>query len=89
MLIRQHLCLDTKLRHVDVYRHWLRQKVQCNYIFVKWTFSANLFADGFMKPLTAQRHTEFVRSLGLARNREQIGQEATEEAVSPEGGVLD
>ena len=89
LLTRQYLCLDMKLQHVDVHKHWLKQKVQRNYISVKWTFSVNLLADNFTKPFTAQRHTEFIRSLRLAENREQIGQEATEEVVSPEEGVSD
>lgn len=56
----------TKLRHVDIHTHWLRQEIaQKSSIDIKWTSSATIIADGFTKPLTIQRHANFINMLGL------------------------
>lgn len=55
----------TKLRHVDIHRHWLRQEVQSNRISIEWVPSTEILADGLTKSLPPQRHKEFVRLLGL------------------------
>ena len=57
--------LQTKLRHIDIHNHWLRQEVERKRISVKWTPSAQTIADGFTKTLTPQRHQEFRKLLGL------------------------
>ena len=57
----------TKLRHVDIHAHWLRQEVTLGTIAVKWVPSAEIIADGFTKILPIQRHKEFLRLLGLVR----------------------
>ena len=77
--------LATKLRHVDIYQHWLRQEVQNKRIAVKWTPSAETLADGFTKALSTERHSVFVRLLGMVN---LSNQEATQVAA-PEGGVSD
>lgn len=48
----------TKLCHVDIHGHWLRQEVQSNRI--EWVPST-----GLTKSLPPQRHKEFIRLLGL------------------------
>lgn len=55
----------TKLRHVDVHRHWLRQEVQKGNIIVTWTPTLKIIADGLTKALPPQRHQEFINLLGL------------------------
>ena len=65
LLTRENLRLDTKLRHIDVHQHWLRQEVRHGHITLKWTPSAQMLADGFTKALPTQRHRLFVKSLGL------------------------
>lgn len=57
----------TKLRHVDIHRHWLRQEVRSKRINIEWTSSTAIIADGLTKSLPPQRHTEFVRLIGLHR----------------------
>ena len=57
---------STKLRHVDIHAHWLRQEIGKKTISIKWVPSAQILADGFTKALPIQRHQEFVRLLGLA-----------------------
>ena len=65
LLTSENLRLATKLRHVDIYQHWLRQEVQSKRIAVKWTSSADTLADGFTKALPTQRHRQFINQLGL------------------------
>ena len=57
--------LTTKLRHVDIHRHWLRQEVQKGTITIQWTPTASILADGFTKALSPQKHKEFVKLIGL------------------------
>lgn len=58
--------LDTKLRHVDVHNHWLRQEVKEHRIKPLWTPTAKMVADGLTKTLPKGKHAEFVSALGLS-----------------------
>jgi hypothetical protein len=57
--------LVTKLKHVDVHRHWLRQEVQNRNILLEWIPTSQMPADGLTKPLTQQNHSKFIRMLNL------------------------
>lgn len=57
--------LRTKLRHIDIHNHWLRQEVRDARISVQWVPTTEMPADGLTKPLPRQRHDIFVRQLGL------------------------
>ncbi|GME33808.1 Reverse transcriptase RNA-dependent DNA polymerase, partial [Neofusicoccum parvum] len=57
--------LSTKLRHVDIHNHWLRQETQAGKIHLRWTPTAQMIADGLTKPLYRQKHTTFVEQMGL------------------------
>jgi hypothetical protein len=57
--------LDTKLRHVDIHHHWLRQEVRAGRIAIKWTPTASMVADGLTKTLSRQKHDNFVRLLRM------------------------
>ena len=80
----------TKLRHVDIHKHWLRQEVQKKTIYITWTPSSTIIADGLTKALPPQRHSEFVRHLGLEKDRsnEEGGGNASVPDVHRQGGVL-
>ena len=65
LLSKEDPQLRTKLRHVDIHHHWLRQEVQAQRIAVNWTATAKMPADGLTKILPTQRHAEFIRMLGL------------------------
>ena len=56
---------NIKLRHVDIHRHWLRQKIQNETVSIKWIFSINILADELIKILPSQRHKEFVKLIDL------------------------
>jgi hypothetical protein len=55
----------SKLRHVDIMNHWLRQEVQNRRISVKWIPTGKMPADGLTKPLTREKHREFIKQLGM------------------------
>ena len=57
--------LITKLRHVDIHNHWLRQEVQQERLKIEWICTADMKADGFTKILPRQKHEHFVRQLNL------------------------
>ena len=57
--------LTTKLRHVDIHQHWLRQEIQEGRLNVEWVSTTDMKADGFTKPLTRQPFERFVRQLNL------------------------
>ncbi|KAL5371266.1 hypothetical protein DPSP01_014784 [Paraphaeosphaeria sporulosa] len=57
--------LQTKLRHVDIYNHWLRQEVSTGKIKVEYVHSADMIADGFTKVLPVNKWEGFLTQLGL------------------------
>ena len=65
LLTKDEPQLRTKLRHVDISRHWLRQEVQEGNLHVRWVPTAEMGADGLTKLLPTQKHQNFVRQLGM------------------------
>ena len=57
--------LRTKLRHVDIHNHWLRQEIQRQSIIVQYTPSEQMIADGLTKVLLKDGHEKFKRQIGL------------------------
>jgi hypothetical protein len=57
--------LKTRLRHVDIHHHWVRQESQNHHIQLQWIPTSRMPADGLTKPLPQQKHTQFVKMLGL------------------------
>jgi hypothetical protein len=57
--------LQTKLRHVDIHNHWLRQEVERQTIGVEYTPSSSIVADGLTKALNIGCHNKFIQQLGL------------------------
>jgi len=58
--------LTTKLRHVDIHHHWLRQEIQQRRtIQMEWIPTAQMPADGLTKPLPQQKHKNFLKLLNL------------------------
>jgi hypothetical protein len=64
--------LSTKLRHVDIHHHWLRQEVRDNRIKINWTPTAAMVADGLTKALPKQKHETFVHQLNLVDIKDRI-----------------
>jgi hypothetical protein len=57
--------INTKLRHVDIHRHWMREKIQNGDLQIEWVPTAEMIADGLTKPLPRQKHQHFVELLRL------------------------
>jgi hypothetical protein len=57
--------LITKLRHINVHQHWLRQEVQARRIKIKWASTNNMAANGLTKALPRQKHEHFVNQLNI------------------------
>ena len=57
--------LHTKLKHVDIHRHWLRQEVQQKRIQLEWVPTHRMAADGLTKILTRPKHSKFLNQLGM------------------------
>jgi hypothetical protein len=57
--------LATKLKHIDIQHHWLRQEVSKKNIQIEWIPTAEMPADGLTKALPRQKHEIFVKQLGL------------------------
>lgn len=68
LLTQETVQLITKLRHVDIHRHWLRQEVQRQRIKIEWIPTAEMIADGLTKPLTGSKLTLFQKNLGLEKS---------------------
>ncbi|KAK9846076.1 hypothetical protein MYU51_004508, partial [Penicillium brevicompactum] len=64
--------LRTKLRHVDIHQHWLRQEVQSKRINVHWVRTADMIADGLTKLLPRQKHLGFMQSMGMEDIRQHL-----------------
>ncbi|KAG5297409.1 hypothetical protein I7I48_06516 [Histoplasma ohiense] len=64
-LTKKDPSITTKLRHVDIYGNWLRERIQSGDISVQWTPTSNMPADGLTKPLSQQRQREFIKQIGL------------------------
>ena len=72
LLTAQTPVLTTKLRHVDISQHWLRERVQNGDIHIQWTETSNMAADGFTKALPRQKQERFVEQLGLVDIKERL-----------------
>lgn len=57
--------LQTKLRHVDIHNHWLRQEARRSRIKVDYKPTTDMVADGLTKPLSGPAFQQFVKQIGL------------------------
>ena len=57
--------LTTRLKHVDVRQHWLRQEVRAKRLSIEYLPTAEMPADGLTKALSPQKFRIFIQQLGL------------------------
>jgi hypothetical protein len=57
--------LQTKLRHVDIHNHWLRQEVQKGRIDVRYTPTKEMIANGLTKALSKSEFKVFLEQVGI------------------------
>ena len=81
LIIKESMKLSTKLRHVDIHNHWLRQEYAERRVLFKWTPTNDMIADGLTKALPRQRHEAFVKQIKLDDISERIQQEKRMEAL--------
>jgi hypothetical protein len=62
---RDIVTLQTKLRHVDIHNHWIRQEVNNGRIKVVYTPSNEMIADGFTKALPREKWQGFLDCLRI------------------------
>jgi Reverse transcriptase (RNA-dependent DNA polymerase) len=71
--------LQTKLRHVDIHNHWLRQEVSEKRIVVEYTPSKDTLADGLTKALQNNAFKACVQQLGLVDISEKLESQELQE----------
>jgi hypothetical protein len=74
--------LRTKLRHVDIHNHWLRQEILDERIEVIYTPSTRLLADGLTKSLPGEAFAKFTQQLKLADLSDKLEQRRMDEECS-------
>ena len=72
LLVDESTKLQTKLRHVDIHSHWLRQEVQRQTIHLRWVPTKKMAADGLTKPLTAANFEVFVKMTGVEDKKDLL-----------------
>jgi len=64
--------LITKLRHIDIHQHWLRQEYAERRLFFQWKPTKEMIADGLTKALPRQRFNNFVKMIGMVDIKERL-----------------
>ena len=64
--------LTTKLRHVDIHQHWLRQEYGTGRVKFEWKPTKEMIADGLTKALPRQKFRNFVRMIGMVDIAERL-----------------
>ncbi|RFN41883.1 putative retrotransposon hobs hobase [Fusarium flagelliforme] len=70
--------MKTKLRHVDIHNHWLRERIQQKTISISFIESKENIADGFTKALQGQRLKECLQQFGLVNIEHHITKRRSE-----------
>jgi hypothetical protein len=71
--------LQTKLKHVDIHNHWLRQEVENKTIAVEYTPSGDMIADGLTKALQSGKFETFRTQLGLVDVTDRLKERRSKE----------
>ena len=57
--------LETKLKHVDIHQHWLRQQALQGTLKIDWISTQEMPADSLTKALPRQKFEKWVKQLNL------------------------
>ena len=71
--------LQTKLRHVDIHNHWLRQEVRDGRITVEHISTKKMIANGLTKALSKSEFNGFIRQVNLVDITDQITERRVKE----------
>ena len=73
--------LNTKLRHVDIHQHWLRQEYTARRVLFEWIPTTEMIADGFTKALPKQKFQNFVQMVGMVDISDRLRDEKRMETL--------
>jgi hypothetical protein len=73
--------LVTKLRHVDIHQHWLRQEFAMGRVLFRWKATKEMIADGLTKALPRQKFENFIKLIGMVDITERLNAEKRLEAL--------
>lgn len=59
------LTTNTSTRHIDIRRLWIKEKISCGDIILKYLPTNDMVADGFTKPLSGAMFMKFVADLNI------------------------
>jgi len=76
--------LQTKLRHVDIHNHWLRQEVRDGRITVEHVSTKKMIANGLTKALSRNDFNDFIRQVNLVDITNQITERQAREMQEDE-----
>jgi hypothetical protein len=65
LMMKESPKLVTKLKHIDIHQHWLRQETEKGTVKIEWISTNEMPADGLTKALGPQKHEAFCRQLNL------------------------
>lgn len=65
LLVNKIMKLQTKLRHINIHLHWLRQEIQQKSIDIFWVSTKDMKADSLTKALLTVKHDTFVEMTSL------------------------
>jgi hypothetical protein len=65
LIIKESPKLVTKLKHIDIHQHWLRQETAKGTVKINWILTTDMPADGFTKALGPQKHMAFIKQLNI------------------------
>jgi hypothetical protein len=71
-LLAESAKLQTKLRHINIHSHWLRQEVQRESITLTWQESKKMMADGLTKALSRGLFDRFTDMIGLVDQEDRL-----------------
>lgn len=79
LLVNESMKLQTKLWHIDIHSHWLRQEVQCKSIHIRWVPTKEIVVDGLTKLLSSTKHKIFIGMTGIEDQRDLLASIKKEE----------
>ncbi|KID82484.1 polyprotein [Metarhizium guizhouense ARSEF 977] len=79
LVIKEVGLLQTKLRHVNIHDHWIRQETEKGTISVNYVPTGEMVADGLTKALSSQPFKVFIDRLGLVDIEGKLRQRTLEE----------
>ena len=72
LVTQDTVLLQTRLRHIDIHQHWLRQEVQRGRIKVVHVQSDDMIADGLTKALPTGKWNQFLAQMGVEARDEVL-----------------